>query len=149
MPRLAGARFLTNEKRLLIAVRFVVTLVLLAFFVGRPAHFETPWQFWLALGLPGGSEAARRLGFAGYLRKPIQPSELMDGLATAWTTHASGKTAFIARRLTGSGQWPKPRTACSCWRTRKGGRRDDESVGCRRRCDHPSGPDGPVAEVGL
>ena len=45
------ARFLTNEKRLLIALRFVVALVLVAFFVSRPAHFKTPWQFWFTLVL--------------------------------------------------------------------------------------------------
>lgn len=53
MSTLAGARYLTNEKRLLIALRSVVTLVLVAFFVSRPAHFETPWQFWFTLALFG------------------------------------------------------------------------------------------------
>ena len=42
MSALDKARFLTNEKRLLIALRFVVALVVVAFFVSRPAHFKTP-----------------------------------------------------------------------------------------------------------
>lgn len=51
MTTLDKAMFLTNEKRLLIALRFVVALVLVAFFVSRPAHFKTPWQFWFTLTL--------------------------------------------------------------------------------------------------
>lgn len=49
MSTLDKARFLTNEKRLLITLRFVVALVLVAFFVSRPAHFRMPWQFWFTL----------------------------------------------------------------------------------------------------
>ena len=51
MSTLDKARFLTNEKRLLIALRFVVALVIMAFFVSRPEDFRTPWQFWFALTL--------------------------------------------------------------------------------------------------
>ena len=51
MSTLSKGRFLNNEKRLLIALRSVVALVLVAFFVSRPAHFETPWQFWFTLVL--------------------------------------------------------------------------------------------------
>ena len=51
MSTLDKARFLTNEKRLLIALRFVVALVIVAFFVSRPQNFHTPWQFWFTLVL--------------------------------------------------------------------------------------------------
>jgi PAS domain S-box-containing protein len=49
MSTLGKARFLTDEKRLLIALRLVVALVVVAFFFSRPAHFKTPWQFWYTL----------------------------------------------------------------------------------------------------
>lgn len=51
MIRLPKKAFLDNEKKIILAFRFVVALVAFAFLFGQPNGVHVPWQFYLVMGV--------------------------------------------------------------------------------------------------
>lgn len=66
----------------------------------EPGIADTLLVLLTALGQRGDAQRMRNLGFSAYLTRPIRQSELMDALATLWSSHLRGEDVGLITRHT-------------------------------------------------